>query len=271
MSKTLYVSDLDGTLLLPSQKLSTFTADTINRLVSEGMIFSYATARSSATAIAAAEDISVDIPIITNNGVFIKDSQSGKILHGNYFSTDEAKEICLAMNGIDLYPIVYSIRPEGEKFTYCHKLISRETLAFIDTRRGDGRDLPIDEPERQWDGKVFYFSIIGDGDKLRSICRHFDERFHCIFSKNIYDDEYWLEIMPKTASKASAILELKNLLGCERVICFGDAENDIPMFRIADEAYAMENAVPELKAIATGIIDSNSEDGVARWLLDNFR
>lgn len=38
------------------------------------------------------------------------------------------------------------------------------------------------------------------------------------------------------------------------------------MFEVSDEAYAVENAVEELKALATGIIGSNENDGVARWL-----
>ena len=38
------------------------------------------------------------------------------------------------------------------------------------------------------------------------------------------------------------------------------------MFKIADEAYAVENAVSELKAVATGIIGSNENDGVAKYL-----
>lgn len=40
---TLYVSDLDGTLLRSNQKTSEFTNFTINNLVERGMIFSYAT------------------------------------------------------------------------------------------------------------------------------------------------------------------------------------------------------------------------------------
>lgn len=47
---TLYVSDLDGTLLNSNQTLSTYTIETINQLVDEGMLFSYATARSYQTA-----------------------------------------------------------------------------------------------------------------------------------------------------------------------------------------------------------------------------
>ena len=59
------------------------------------------------------------------------------------------------------------------------------------------------------------------------------------------------------------------MLGCDRVVSFGDAINDIPMFRISDEAYAVENAVPELKKEASGIVSSNEENGVAEWLFKN--
>jgi len=62
---------------------------------------------------------------------------------------------------------------------------------------------------------------------------------------------------------------LKKLWNCDRVVSFGDAVNDIPMFEISDECYAVENAVDELKAIATGVIESNEEDGVAKWLKAN--
>ena len=48
--KVFYVSDLDGTLLNSGQALSAFTVNTINSLVGQGMLFSYATARSYCTA-----------------------------------------------------------------------------------------------------------------------------------------------------------------------------------------------------------------------------
>ena len=44
--KTLYVSDLDGTLLRSDQRTSEYTNRTVNALVADGMCFSYATARS---------------------------------------------------------------------------------------------------------------------------------------------------------------------------------------------------------------------------------
>lgn len=60
--------------------------------------------------------------------------------------------------------------------------------------------------------------------------------------------------------------ESKNRMGTR-----GDGVNDIEMFELADEAYAVENAAPELKAIATGIIAGNKEDGVAKRLEQNIR
>ena len=42
------------------------------------------------------------------------------------------------------------------------------------------------------------------------------------------------------------------------------------MFLTADESYAVENADPALKHLATGIIASNNDDGVAKFLLEHF-
>jgi hydroxymethylpyrimidine pyrophosphatase-like HAD family hydrolase len=76
--------------------------------------------------------------------------------------------------------------------------------------------------------------------------------------------------MPKNATKANAVLQIKELYGFDKVISFGDGVNDIPMFEISDECYAVANAVPELKEKAAGIIGSNKNDGVAKWLLERM-
>jgi hydroxymethylpyrimidine pyrophosphatase-like HAD family hydrolase len=72
--------------------------------------------------------------------------------------------------------------------------------------------------------------------------------------------------MPQSATKANAIEKLKVITKCDRIVSFGDAINDIPLFSVSDECYAVENAVEELKNIATAVIRSNEEDGVAYWL-----
>ena len=61
------------------------------------------------------------------------------------------------------------------------------------------------------------------------------------------------------------------MLGCDKVVSFGDGKNDISMFDVSDECYAVENADPELKRRATAVIESNDNDGVARWLLEHWQ
>lgn len=79
--KTLYVTDLDGTLLRSDQTISAYTNETINRLVEQGMLFSYATVRSYVTARKVAGELRAQIPLIVYNGTFIIDNVSGKLLH----------------------------------------------------------------------------------------------------------------------------------------------------------------------------------------------
>ena len=50
------------------------------------------------------------------------------------------------------------------------------------------------------------------------------------------------------------------------MVVFGDSINDLPMFKIADESYAVSNAIDELKDAATAVIGSNDEDSVALFL-----
>ena len=75
--------------------------------------------------------------------------------------------------------------------------------------------------------------------------------------------------MSAKATKANAALQLKNILGCGRLVVFGDNRNDLSMFSVADECYAAANAVPELKEITTAVIGANDNDGVAKWILEN--
>ena len=96
------------------------------------------------------------------------------------------------------------------------------------------------------------------------------KRYYCVYSKDIYSGDQWLEILPKEATKANAVLQLKEYCGCDRLVAFGDGINDIPMFKAADECYAVENAAAELKEIADGIIGNNNENSVAEFLEKDF-
>ena len=142
---------------------------------------------------------------------------------------------------------------------------------FNGTRRGDVRENPVTELDDLYRGDIFHFTCIDEEDKLRPVYEHFRDRFPCVFHRDIYSGEQWLELQPNGATKAEAILALKARLGCDRLVCFGDGKNDISMFEIADECYAVGNADVELKRIATAVIGTNEQDGVAKWLLEHYK
>ena len=92
MNKTLYVTDLDGTLLDSDQRVSPFSCSVINDLVTHGMTFSYATARSMITARKATVGLNAQMPLIVYNGTFVIVNATGKRLISNTFSAAEAAE-----------------------------------------------------------------------------------------------------------------------------------------------------------------------------------
>ena len=270
-NKTLYISDLDGTLLRGDQTLSAYTVETVNRLVEQGMCFSYATARSYLTAKKVTEGLSASVPAIVYNGSFTVEQGTGKRLCTNAFTPEEAKEILNTLLSHGIYPLVYAFVDGVEKYSWCPARESRGMKIFNDTRTGDPRENPVEDPADLYRGEIFHFTCIDEEEALLPLYEKFRDRFPCVSHHDIYSGEPWLEIQPHGATKAEAILALKEKLGCDRLVCFGDGNNDVSMFRVADECYAMANAQAELKAIATAVIGSNEEDGVARFLAAHYK
>lgn len=268
--KTLYISDLDGTLLQSNEKTSEYTNRTINALIERGMLFSYATARSYLTASKVTAGLRADIPLVVYNGAALVDGRDGSPMLKNFFGL-EIEEVLKDLFANNIYPIVYAYLDGVEKFSYIPSRCTPGMLTFLDSRKGDRRSHLVADEEGLLQGEIFYLTCIDQKGKLEPLYEKYRDRYHCVFQTELYTREQWLEIMPREASKSHAIAQLKKQLGCERLVVFGDGKNDMDMFEIADEAYAVENAVPELKVIATAVIGSNDSDGVARWLAENFQ
>ena len=257
--KTLYVSDLDGTLLNSQQQTSTYTNQTIEKLVNQGMLFSYATARSYYSAKPATKGLSAKIPLILYNGAFIIDNQSQEILVSNFFLKEEVNDLTQYFNQKNFYPIVYAFINAQEKFSYIPNRSTKQQLDFISTRN-DKRKNPIEN--NLFQGDVFYVSCIASKKQLEGFYHDLKDYYQCLFSKDIYSQDWWLEILPKKATKAHAILQLKEYLNCDKVVVFGDGLNDIDMLEYCQHGIAVGNAAKGLKDIADEITDDIAEDGI---------
>lgn len=233
------------------------------------MIFSYATARSLITAKKVTKGIAAKIPLIVYNGVFVIDNVTEEILIANYFDA-LVYEVLDDLFENKVYPIVYAQIDGKEKFSFVPELCTEGMRKFLDSRKGDIRTNTVNSAADLKSGNLFYITCIDEPYKLKPLYEKYKSTFHCVYQRDIYTDEQWLEIMPFNVSKANAIRQLKSLLQCEKIIAFGDGKNDIDMFELADEGYAVENAHEDLKKYATDIILSNEEDGVAQWLARNY-
>lgn len=265
--KTLYVSDLDGTLLNSNIELSSFTTTTINNLINKGMSFTFATARSLNSSKEFTSELKLQLPVIVYNGAFIMEQVTGKIVSSSFFTEEEKNYVIDRINEFDVNPLVYSFSGTKESVSFNKNKINSGVRLYLNDRKNDNRMTPLPNDDL-YGGDIFYFTIIDHKDNIIDFYNSVKENksLRVTFQQDIYNEYYWCEIMPMSASKANAIMKLKEIYGFDKVVSFGDAINDIPMFCISDECYAVANAVDELKQISTKEILSNDQDGVAHFL-----
>ncbi len=83
----------------------------------------------------------------------------------------------------------------------------------------------------------------------------------------------WMEKSPNGVNKGVAIQNLMKMFNqvSDNLICFGDGENDIEMFKVCNICVAMDNAFDSLKQHATHITKSNLEDSVAYFIENELK
>ena len=272
--ETLFISDLDGTLLGSDALLSADTIDGLNRLIDNGVNFTVATARTNATVVQMFKDVNLKLPVILMNGVAIFD-----ISNKNYIATEN-----ISPRGKNV--LIKAVREHlTDGFFYC---IDNNTLSvYYEKADSTAAQKFIEERERVYSKKftkvksfeeckdktIVYFSIDAEKEKLEKAYNIIKEctELHPEFYRDIYNTDHWyLEVCSHTASKKNAVKRLRNLLGAEKVISFGDNLNDIPMFEASDESYAVANAKDEVKLKADGVIESNLDNGVVKFIEQNF-
>jgi len=269
--KTLYLSDLDGTLLRSDEHISKYTANTVNSFIENGGCFSYATARSIVTASKTTNGLYEEFPVICANGALIIENKTKELLLVNYFTLDEVKDIRDILIKHEIYPIICAYVNGIEHLSFMECNVSVGMRFYLNSRSDDVRRREVQNEDNLYSGNIFHIYCISNETELEPIHNIFksDNRVNCIYHTDIYSNAQWCEILPVKATKANAALQLKTMLNCDKMVVFGDGRNDLSLFSVADESYAMANAVPELKEIATAVIDSNDNDGVARWIEKN--
>lgn len=275
MKKNLYISDLDGTLLDNNAKLSPKAREIIVELLKRGVLFSVATARSIHSVKKILGEMPFQLPIVLSNGGYVSEYEKEKTMATHDICPEAARAIEEWIEEKKIHPI-FSCLDAGRP-TLLYRQVQSEGMGwYLETLKKEER-------------KARLFHHIGEIDGFERMAYTFMDRqpiieeIHSALSELMgdrvrfqkYENEYskgwyWLSIHGKEATKAQGILKMiaASQVTYDKLIVFGDHLNDKEMFEMADEAYAVENAEEELKALATAVISSNEQNGVPLFIRD---
>ncbi len=272
IAKTLYISDLDGTLLTPDAQVTVLSADIINSAINGGAYFTFATARSVYSAQPITSQLSINVPCILMNGVSIYDLKARKYIKNEYIPISASAVIIDLLKEHGLEAFMYKICG-GVLTCYYTQISDRVMRSFAEVRKNRYKKpfVQCGDLTDEADGETVYFTLMEKHDRLLPLKNAIDgiEGADCAFYEDTYTGKWYLEIFSDKASKKNGVEFLRREYGFDRVICFGDNLNDLPMFAQSDIKVAVANARAEVKAAADYIALSNTEDGVAKWLIEN--
>ncbi|WP_299077419.1 HAD family hydrolase [uncultured Paraglaciecola sp.] len=264
--------DLDGTLLNDASEISTFTKETLALLQDKNIAYTIATGRTMHSAQRILAGHVFDLPQIYNNGVTLWDPQKQQLTLENQLNHKEISNIIDVAATHGITPFVNVID------AYKHFIFHSETRHDIEQQLIDNyfsgsnaQLMPLAAMPSQ--SQATNISMIGHAQTIKSMWQELnthDQLVAYVGQALAGNDFWWMDVHHQQASKGAAVTSLKAQLDASKVICFGDGENDLSMFALADESYAPENAKLEIKNSATSVIGHNHQDGIAHFLRERF-
>jgi Cof subfamily protein (haloacid dehalogenase superfamily) len=257
------ITDLDGTLLNPEHKISSYTKSVFQELYNQNYLIIVATGRHHLDAFGIINTLEIPVYLVSSNGARIHSPEKKEL-----FAFDIESEVVKSALSADIDPEITTVLFKED--VWLTNRLSEKLNAFQ-------ADL-VYHPELVDYSKLEDYSAIkiffthDNHEKLVAlkdvILSTSSDKLHHAFSL-----PNCLEFMDKSVDKSVAIakvLEIENVT-FEEAISFGDGFNDLKMLSSTGKALIMGNApqnlkneLPDLEVIAT-----NREDGVAKYLSDN--
>lgn len=258
----LLVFDIDGTLMGPSHQLDPFTKEMLMRLEERGIQYSLATGKILPATKPLADELEIDLPLILSNGAIVQD-RFGTVLEQirlPFAVTQSIIQVC-EERGEDL--VIYA----------CDKILIKEMNENI---------YPIYSNVGKGLIEVHEWELAGEQLRDANKCLVVD-RFN---QQNLFDLEkvfrdavgiradvlhtsmQLLEVVPRNVTKATGLEILSRILNIpvERMMVFGDYDNDVPMLERAGLGIVVANGSEAALESADLVIGSLEENGVAKFL-----
>lgn len=275
----LIASDMDGTLLNNNHDIDKETVEAIRKAEEAGIIFAIATGREYESVKEVLYKHNIKAQCILSNGAEYRDEE-GNILDIINIKEESAREIISILNKSKVSARIFTNKGI---FTTATKEEALKEVTF----RTMSLNPKLTESEAEEIAKnSIFFTAVKD---IKDINKFFEEGIEIRKFIAFHNDVSIIDNIKKTVSEIKdlaisssfsdnieitdinaqkgIILEkvvTKMSIKREEVMILGDSFNDYSMFEIFEETVAMKNAIPEVKAIAKYITDTNNNLGVAK-------
>lgn len=247
----LIVSDMDGTLLDANHQIPDEFWPLHEKMQAAGIHFAPASGRQLYTLL---DQIPAESAIAENGTVVY---HAGEIISTTTLPAEQAKAVIRTVEEADIDWGVVLCRVDGA-------FVSRTDNAFL--REGIRYYKRLEHVEKLEDyvnDQVIKLAIFSFPEAEQVAPLLADSQLALAVS-----GAHWMDMMDPSANKGKGLRALAKHLGVDMAdtVAFGDYLNDRELLLAAGTAWAMENAHPEIKAIADKIAPANTDHGVIKVL-----
>jgi Cof subfamily protein (haloacid dehalogenase superfamily) len=259
-------ADLDGTLLTNYAEISDKTKYLIKELKKKDVLFTFASGRLHCALTSYAEELGLNIPLISLDGSIIKNHQDGNVLYESFVPARYVRKA-----------LIYS-----EQFLLNIALCHADSIYY--TERNAIIPQMMEKFGARYEEVPKYNGLVNNtleitiASDYKDNIKYVRDRMHfphtfglniSYFKSHSHNGIYYLEIRKKSTNKGKALKILLRNLGIRQseTAVIGDWYNDISLFLPGVLKVTLNNSLPELKRMAdVEISKNNDDDGAAEFL-----
>ncbi len=254
LSKTVFVTDLDGTLLTTDKRITDEDSAAIERYRRLGGHFGIATGRPIQTTVRYLENLPCDIPLILYNGCIVYDHCKDKILYASYLP-EVAKTILTDVRESfpDISPEIFTF--EDQYYFHLNDAERwHQSILGIEYTKLESH-LQITEP---WCKMLF-----ADEPEVITCLEDYVKKYDGKGVRFVRSCPKFLEVLPLDASKGAALDIAVDLAGYRGlfIAAAGDYDNDIELIKAADLGFCPSSSQECVKAEADVVLESSNDCG----------